>query len=239
MIYEQAPRFRDRVDAGKQLAERLKTYQSAETIILGVPRGGVPVAAEVAQKFHAQLDVVVTRKIPIPHNPEAGYGAVAEDGTILLNKPLVSQMGLNQRQIEYQAEQVLAEIERRSTLYRGRLPHPSLVDKTAIIADDGLASGFTMVAAVKSVQRQRAARIVVASPVASGNAYELIKPICDALVCMVVSRSYPFAVASFYHYWHDLTDEEVRNYLQAWKTSRMSVESKEKVNEFCRENEEV
>lgn len=216
MLYEERPRFQDRVDAGKQLVERLKPYQSAETIILAIPRGGVPVAIEVAQSFHAPLDVVVTRKIPIPHNPEAGYGAVAEDSTIFLNEPLVSQLGLSQRQIEYQAEQVLAEIEHRSTTYRRKLPRASLVGKTAIIIDDGLASGFTMVAAVKSVQRRRASRIVVASPVASGNAYELIKPICDALVCIVVSHSYPFAVASFYRHWHDLTDAEVRNYLQAW-----------------------
>jgi predicted phosphoribosyltransferase len=227
MIYEEKPRFRDRVDAGKQLAERLKPYQSADAIILAVPRGGVPVAVEVAQTFHASLDVVVTRKIPIPNNPEAGYGAVAEDGTIFLNEPLVSQLGLSHRQIEYQAEQVLAEIKRRSLLYRGTLPRSSLVGKTAIIIDDGLASGFTMVAAVKSVQGQRAARTVVASPVASGNAYDLIKPICDALVCMVVSRSYPFAVASFYYHWHDLTDDEISNYLQAWQASPINVKGED------------
>lgn len=227
MMYEQRPLFRDRVDAGKQLAEKLKPYQSTEMIILAVPRGGVPVSIEVALRFQAPLDVVVTRKIPIPHNPEAGYGAVAEDGTIFLNEPLINELGLSQRQIEYQAEQTLAEIERRSALYRRKQPPASLIGKIAIVIDDGLASGFTMVAAVKSVQRQKAARIVVASPVASGNAYDLIKPICDALVCMVVNRSYPFAVASFYQYWHDLTDEEVSDYLQEWRSSYMNVKGKE------------
>ncbi|MFO7772946.1 MAG: phosphoribosyltransferase family protein [Dehalococcoidia bacterium] len=220
MVDKERPRFRDRVDAGRQLAERLKPYRSPETVILAIPRGGVPVAVEVAQSFDAPLDVVVTRKIPIRHNPEAGYGAVAEDGTIFLNDLLVSQLGLSQRQIGYQAEEVLAEIERRSALYRGKLPRASLVDKTAIVIDDGLASGFTMVAAVKSVQRQKAARIVAASPAASGNAYELIKPMCDALVCLVVSRSYPFAVANFYQHWHDLTDEEVTACLQVWQARK-------------------
>lgn len=223
---EEKPRFRDRVDAGRQLAERLRPYQSAETVVLAVPRGGVPVAVEVAQSLDTPLDVVVTRKIPIPHNPEAGYGAVAEDGTIFLNDVLVSQLGLSQRQIEYQAEEVLAEIERRSALYRSKLPRAPLVDKTAIVIDDGLASGFTMVAAVKSVERQKAAKIVVASPAASGNAYELIKPMCHALVCIVVSHSYPFAVASFYHHWHDLTDEEVSKYLEAWQAGNRNGESK-------------
>jgi putative phosphoribosyl transferase len=227
MTYEQMPRFQDRVDAGKQLAERLKAYQSPGTVVLAIPRGGVPVAIEVAQGLHAPLDVVVTRKIPIPYNPEAGYGAVAEDGTIFLNEPLLSQLGLSQRQIERQAQQVLAEIDRRSSLYRGRLPRSSLTGKTAIIVDDGLASGFTMVAAVRSIQRQEAGRIVVASPTASGNAYELVKPVCDALVCIVVSRSYPFAVASFYRHWHDLTDDEVSDYLQRWQETHVSVKSEE------------
>ena len=223
---EQRPRFRDRVDAGRQLAEKLEPYRSDQTVVLAVPRGGVPVAVEVAKSFEAPLDVVVTRKIPIPHNPEAGYGAVAEDGTIFLNHVLISQLGLSQRQIEYQAEEVLAEIERRSVLYRKNLSRPTLVDKTAIVIDDGLASGFTMVAAVKSVERQKAARIVVASPAASGNAYELIKPICHALVCIAVSYSYPFAVASFYQRWHDLTDEEVSECLRAWQERNRKSENK-------------
>ncbi len=220
MTDERRPRFRDRVDAGRQLADALKPYRSAETVVLAVPGGGVPVAVEVAKSFNVPLDVVVTRKITIPGNPEAGYGAVAEDGSIFLNEPLVTQLGLSQRQREYDAAQVLAEIHRRSALYRGKLPRASLVDKTAIVIDDGLASGFTMIAAAKSVQRQRAARIVVASPVASGSAYQLIKPVCDDIVCIVVSNSYPFAVASFYHHWYDLTDEEVIDYLQAWQAQR-------------------
>ena len=220
MANGERPRFRDRADAGRQLAQKLKPYQSPESIVLAIPRGGVPVALEVAKVLNAPLDVVVTRKIPIPRNPEAGYGAVAEDGTIFLNEPVVHELGLSQRQIEYQAQEVLAEIERRSALYRGKLPRASLAGKTAIIIDDGLASGFTMIAAIKSVQRQKALRIVAASPVASGNAYEMIKPICDALVCLVISRSYPFAVASFYQEWHDLTDEEVSGFFQAWQADR-------------------
>ncbi|MBN1153120.1 MAG: phosphoribosyltransferase [Dehalococcoidia bacterium] len=216
----QTPRFRDRADAGRQLAEALRPYASAETVVLAVPRGGVPVAIEVARRFNAPLDVVVTRKIPIPGNPEAGYGAVAEDGEVFLNQPLVAQLGLSQRQIERQAAQVLAEIERRTFLYRGELPRASLAGKTALIIDDGLASGFTMVAAARSVKRQNAARIVVASPVASGSAYQLVEPMCDAIVCIVVSHSYPFAVASFYRNWYDLTDDEVTAYLQEWQAER-------------------
>jgi predicted phosphoribosyltransferase len=135
MAYEHRARFRDRTDAGTQLAERLKAYQSLDTIVLAVPGGGVPVAVEVARSLNAPLDVVVTRKITIPGNPEAGYGAVAEDGAVFLNEPLVTRLGLSRRQIEFQAAQVLGEIERRSALYRRNLPRASLEGKTTIIVD--------------------------------------------------------------------------------------------------------
>jgi putative phosphoribosyl transferase len=216
VIYGRNACFKDRSDAGKKLAEKLVRYRSEEAIVLAVPCGGVPVALEVALRLKAPLDVVVSRKIPIPYEPEAGYGAVAEDGSIFLNESLVDRLGLGTIQIEYQVEEVLAEIKRRGMLFREKLPGASLVDKTVILIDDGLASGYTMFAAVKSARRRKASKIVVASPVASGNAYELIRPVCEELVCLVVSHSYPFAVASFYHEWHDLSDEEVIASLRAW-----------------------
>ena len=211
------PIFRDREDAGKQLEARLESFQSVDTVVLAVPRGGIPVAIEVAQGLNAPFDIVVVRKITIPQNPEAGYGAVAEDGARFLNEPLVAQLGLSRQQIEDHAQHVLSEIKRRNKLYREVLPGISLQDRTVVVIDDGLASGYTMVAAVKSIQQRKAARIIVASPVSSGKAYELIKPLCDDLVCLVVSDLYPFAVASFYHHWHDLTDEEVMYYIRTWQ----------------------
>ncbi len=220
MIYGERPRFRDRTDAGTKLANKLKPYQSEQTVVLAVPGGGVPVAIEIAKSFNAPFDVVVTRKITVPENPEAGYGAVAEDGAMFLNEQLLARLGLSPQQVELQAAQVLAEIERRTTLYRKSLSRVSSEGKTAIIVDDGLASGFTMVAAVESVKRQKPDRIVVASPVASRSAYDTIKPVCDAIVCLVVSSVYPFAVASFYHHWHDLTDDEVTQYLHTWQMQK-------------------
>lgn len=219
VVYRIQPLFRDRTDAGKRLAERLGHYQNSKTIVLAIPRGGVPVAIEVANKLEAPLDVVVPRKITIPYNPEAGYGAVTEDGTIVLNEPLVKQLGLSEHQIQHQAEEVRAEIARRSTAYRGSLPAPQIEGKTAIIIDDGLASGFTMVAAIKSIKRRKAATVISAVPVASGTAYDLVKPLVHELVCLAIARVYHFAVASFYHNWYDLTDEEVIRYLNDWRAS--------------------
>lgn len=218
IVYEERPFFQDRADAGERLAERLDQYQGGQVVVLAIPRGGVPVAIKVAEKLDAALDVVVPRKITIPYNPEAGYGAVTEDGTIILNEPLVARLGLSEQQIQRQAEEVRAEITRRSAIYRSKLLVPSVEGKTVIIIDDGLASGFTMVAAIKSTQKRKAANVVVAVPVASGVAYDLVKPLADELVSLVIARTYGFAVASFYQHWYDLTDEEVIQYLEGWRT---------------------
>lgn len=218
--FQGRPLFRDRADAGRQLSERLRKYQGFQTVVLAIPRGGVPVGYEVASALGAEFDIVSVRKIPIPHNIEAGYGAVTEDGVVVLNEPLVGQLGLERATIEMQAAGVRAEINRRASVFRRGRPRPSLKGKTAIIIDDGLASGYTMLAAVRSVRQQEPAGVVVAVPVASGSAYDLVRPNVDDLVAVHVAHTYSFAVASFYHRWYDLTDEEVVEYLDAWRSRR-------------------
>lgn len=222
VVYEAQPFFQDRTDAGKHLAERLIRYQSEKPVVFAVPRGGIPVAIEVADHLDAPLDITVARKIPIPQEPEAGYGAVAEDGTIVLNQPMVEQLGLKRQEISKHARQVRAEIERRITLYRSYLSPSPVEDKTAIVIDDGLASGYTMIAAVKSLQQRKAFKIIVAVPVASGTAYDLVKAVADEVVSLVIARIRHFAVASFYHNWYDLTDEDVTYYLEDWRLRRIS-----------------
>lgn len=219
VVYEEEPVFRDRTDAGRKLAERLAGFAGNQSVVYAIPRGGVPVAVEVAGKLGAPLDVVIPRKITVPDNPEAGFGAVTEDGTIVLNEALVRQMELTEPVIQQQAETTRADVVRRIAAFRAHLPETSVEGKTAIIVDDGLASGYTMVAAVKSMQKRKAVKIVVAVPVASGSAYDLVKRIVDELVCLVVARTYGFAVASFYHHWHDLTDDEVVKFLENWQTA--------------------
>ncbi len=211
----QDPLFRDRIDAGKKLADQLEPYIFDKTVILAIPSGGIPVANEVSQRFGILFDVIITRKIPIPYNPEAGYGAVTEDGDYFLNQQLLNQLDFSQQQIQRHVYEVLSEIRRRDRFYRKRFKRVPLTSKTVVIIDDGLASGFTMIAAIRSAQKQQPLKIVAASPVASGNAFELIKPECDAVVCLHVKYSYPFAVANFYRNWHDLTDEEIDDYLNS------------------------
>lgn len=217
IVYEASAVFRDRVDAGKQLAEKLLQYSGGKAIVLALPRGGVPVAIEVAERLDLPLDVVVPHKLPVPYNTGAGYGAVNEDGGIVLNELLVEQLRLPRQQIEQQVKEVHTEIVRRAAAYRGNQPFPPLEGKTAIIVDDGLASGFTMLAAIKSVKWRKVARTVVAVPVASGNAYDRVRVFADEVECLAIARLYPFAVAGFYENWYDLTDEEVINYLTGWR----------------------
>jgi len=220
MIWHESAPYRDRRDAGGGLALILAQEQIVGGVFFAIPRGGVPVAVEAATRLGFPLDVVVPRKLPIPGNTEAGFGAVTEDGVIVLNEPLVEELGLTQHQIEHQAEAVKAEIRRRLLLYRARLPAVSCRGKTAIVVDDGLASGYTMLAAMASLRKRGADRVVAAAPVASSHAWELVRAEADAVVAPIVSSHYPFAVASFYGHWHDLTDREVFTELERYGKAR-------------------
>ncbi|MFO8010926.1 MAG: phosphoribosyltransferase family protein [Dehalococcoidia bacterium] len=212
--------FEDRNDAGQRLAEALTSYSSLDVLVLAIVRGGVPVAIEVAYRLGADLDIIIPRKIPIPTEPEAGYGAVTEDGTVVLNDRLVRQIGLSRSQIDRQAEEVKKEIARRSSAYRAVIPMAEVAGRRVIIVDDGLASGYTMIAAVNSVRNGQATQVAVAVPTCSESAYELVKPKVDDLVTLNIGRGPFFAVASYYRHWHDLTDEEVVEQLQSWKSGR-------------------
>lgn len=210
------PFFDDRRAAGRSLAGLLsERYAGADGIALAIPRGGLPVAFEVAQTLKIPLDVIVPRKIPIPWEPEAGFGAVTADGTLLLNEPLVAQLGLTGVQVRQLAAQVQEKVRRRLKVYRGNRPLPDVKDKTAFLIDDGLASGFTMLTAVRSVRREEPGEIVVAVPVSPGRSVKLVQPEVDDLVCLIMQERAPFAVASFYRFFPDLSDEEVIVYLHS------------------------
>ena len=185
--------------------------------MLAIPNGGVPVALEVASALNADLDLIICRKIPIPLNPEAGFGAIADDGRIFLNEELVKRVGLSRQQVEYEAGRVRAEIKRRSLLYRGDRPLVSVNGKTAIVIDDGLASGITMMAAVESVRHRHPKEIVVAVPCASAIAVKQLERVADRVVTCTTGFMPTFYVSDFYRQWYDLSDDEVVRYLNQWR----------------------
>jgi len=217
-FFREAPIFDDRHDAGRQLAAKLGKYNSQSVVVLAIPNGGVAVALEVASALKADLGLIICRKIPVPLNPEAGFGAIASDGTIFLNEELVKRIGLSRQQIDYEAGKVRAEIKKRSLLYRGDRPLVSISGKTVIVIDDGLASGVTMMAAVESVRHRHPKEIMVAAPCASAVAVKQLGRVADKVVTCATSFMPSFAVADFYRHWYDLSDDEVVRYLNQWRT---------------------
>ena len=215
---EQA-RFENRYDAGRQLAAQLGEYKG-RSVVVAIPNGGVPIGLEVSLALDADFDLVISRKIPLPLNPEAGCGAVADDGTVILNDEVVERFGLSPHQINYQINQVRAEIRKRSLLYRQDKLPAVIGKKTVIITDDGLASGYTMMAAVESVRHRQPKEIVVAIPATSKDALERLEKVADRAVTLAVGTMAKFFIADFYRYWYDLGDNEVIQCLREWKLRR-------------------
>jgi len=207
--------FKDRLHAGELLASKLQDHISRENAqLLAIPAGGVPVGYAVATRLSVPLDVVIVRKIQIPWNPEAGFGAIAWDGTVVLNEALVAQLGLSTELIRWCISQTQETIRRRLEKFRDDKPLPELKNKTVALIDDGLASGFTTLTAVKSVKKRKPEKLIVAVPTASQSATELVAPNVDKLICLNVRRGPIFAVADAYQEWHDLSDEEVIEFLR-------------------------
>ena len=214
------PIFENRYDAGRKLAERLFEYTSKSVIVLGIPNGGVAVALSVALSLGADLDLVISRKIPLPLSPEGGFGSVTDDGTTILNEEVVKQASLSQQQINYQVGRVRSDIRSRSLLYHGERPPISITGRTVIIVDDGLASGYTMRAAVESLRHRKPERIIAAVPVGPEHVVEEIRKVADRVVTCTVGTEPTFYVSDYYRYWHDITDGEVLHCLKEWRMRR-------------------
>jgi len=201
--------FRDRVHAGELLASKLKPYVGKDSIVLAIPSGGVPIGITLAKELGLQMDLIIVRKLPIPYNTEAGFGSMSWNGEVKLNEKLVEQLELSDPEIDSIIRDVKSELDKRMEIFRGNRPFPELKGKTAIIVDDGLASGYTLLAAISSVKRLSPARIIVAVPTASKNAVDLLAPYVDEIFCLNIRETKIFAVADAYQEWHDLTQQEV------------------------------
>ena len=200
--------FNNREDAGKQLAEQLLPYRSDLTIVLAIPRGGVPVAFEVASRLQAQFSLIICRKLPFPHNPEAGFGAVAEDGsTIIMPGPSAY---IPKDNIEAVIEDQKKEIARRIKILRGGQPFPNLHGRIVILIDDGIAMGSTMRAAIKLCTKHNPEKLVVGSPVSSPEVAHFLEQKEEVDNVIILERPQYFrAVAQVYEEWCDVPDHEV------------------------------
>ncbi|WP_457570938.1 phosphoribosyltransferase [Desulfovulcanus sp.] len=209
--------FRDRTHAGEVLAKMLKAYQSSGTLVLGIPAGGVPVAAAIAKHLNLPLDLAIVSKITLPWNPEAGYGAVAFDGTVRLNDEMVAYVELTEQQVQEGIEKTLHKVKRRIALLRGERVPPLLAHQAVILVDDGLASGFTMLVAVEALRKASVSRLIVAVPTGHGNALRLLVSQVKAIYCPNVREDRIFAVADAYEQWSDVEEDEVVEILQGFE----------------------
>lgn len=213
-------RFRDRRDAGKRLAEELHRYANRpDVMVLALPRGGVPVGFEVATALDSPLDVFVVRKLGLPWHEELAMGALARGGVRILDEDLIRAAGVSEEDVQRVTATEQQELERRERQYRGARPFPNLTGKTVILVDDGLATGYTMRAAVAALRQEGPARVIVAVPVAARETCAAFRDIADDIVCAVTPE--PFhAVGLWYEDFSQTTDDEVRDLLDRSRSAR-------------------
>lgn len=201
--------FEDRADAGRQLAGQLARFaHRPDVIVLGVPRGGVTVAFEVAKALHVPLDVFLSRKLGVPGQPELAFGAVSAGGGRYLDEDIIRSAGISKRQVERITAEVRNELDRRAALYRGDRPPLQVAGKTVLLVDDGLATGASVYAAVEALRQMQPAKLVVAVPVAPPATWAWLRKVVDEIVCLDLPDTF-LAVGAFYKDFAQVEDEEV------------------------------
>jgi putative phosphoribosyl transferase len=209
--------FKDRTDAGKQLAEKLTGFTGKrDVLVLALPRGGVVTAAEIARRIKAPLEVLIVRKIGHPLEPELAVGAVSETGSMVYNEDVVSSFGVTRQYLQREADRQREEIERRQQLYRKGQKLRNLQGKTIILADDGVATGATIKAAVEALRREQVGELVAAVPVAPPDAAQELRSMADVFVCLEIPEDFT-AVGSYYMNFAQVSDEDVVRILEQFK----------------------
>jgi len=216
--------YATREEAGRMLARRLSSYRQANVVVLGIPRGGLPVAREVAAALGAPLDVVVVRKLGAPSQPELGIGAVVDGDhpRAIFNQDIIEHLGVEDEYIKDEIARQLKEVHRRETAYRGGRPKVTLAGKTVIVVDDGIATGSSVRAALRGVRRQKPERLVLAVPVAPAESLEALRSDADEIVCLETPEDF-FAVGQFYRDFHQVSDDEVKAILQTERPAEAHV----------------
>jgi putative phosphoribosyl transferase len=209
--------FKDRLHGGIEVSKKIELPKNS--VIFAIPRGGVPVGYAMAKEKKLPLDIIVVRKLPIPWNPEAGFGAITLDGEVVLNPDFKDY--LSPKTIKEIAREVYREVLRRNEVYRNGKGYKKLTGKVAVVVDDGFASGYTAIAAVKFLRKLNPEKVFAVSPVCPVHTKELLERYYDGVYCLLESKELPFAVASFYQDFHDLSDEEVLELIEELKRENL------------------
>jgi putative phosphoribosyl transferase len=210
-------KFKDRKDAGHQLAEKLKAFGSLNgTVVLALVRGGVPVAFEVAKELNLPMDVFLVRKLGIPGHEETAMGALAMDDVCILDQDLIKALNISDESIDAVVKKELQELDRRNKEYRNGAPPPDVINRTVILIDDGLATGATMFAAIQALEKHHVERIIVAVPVAPKSACQLISEKVYKTVCLYTPDNF-YAVGQWYEEFPQVSDKEVKEIIEQFK----------------------
>ncbi|MBD3231524.1 phosphoribosyltransferase [Candidatus Dependentiae bacterium] len=209
--------FKNREEAAKELATKLKDYKNkSNTIIIGLPRGGIPIAAIISKEFNIPFDIVVTKKLKDPINSELAFGAITQDGTPILDYKIIQMYQIKQDYIQKEIKNEFQEIQRRLKKYRKNKPPLNVKNKIVIIVDDGIATGATMKAAIETIRKQSPSKIIIAIPVAPTEVIDELKNKVDKIICIKQSANF-FAVGQFYKQFPQLEDVEILKILKNFK----------------------
>ncbi|GEA18181.1 phosphoribosyltransferase [Moorella sp. E306M] len=208
--------FKNRHDAGCRLARALQDYRGRQPLVLAIPRGGVVVAAPMVAALAGELDLIISRKVGLPGSPELAVAAVAPDGTVLYNQSVMRSLNLVPADLKSFIEGEVAEIKRRLEVYRGHAGEPEITGRVVIVVDDGVATGLTTEAALRSVKQANPARLVLAVPVAPPETAERLRSLVDDLICLATPVPF-YAVGQFYEDFSQVSDDEVKNILKKYK----------------------
>ncbi|GAB6179194.1 phosphoribosyltransferase [Desulfotomaculum defluvii] len=210
--------FNNRIDAGQKLAEALIDRGIKKEIVMAVPRGGVVVGAQIAQRLHIPMDIIIPKKIGAPSNPEVAIGAVTEDGTTIFNHYLLEYLNLTEQDLAPVVKNIIAEIKRRMQIYKGKAKSIILRSKDVILVDDGIATGSTIIAALKSIKSAKCKSITLAIPVVAPDVIEKLTAEVDNLVCLCSQEPF-YAVGQFYKNFNQISDDEVISLLAGTRNS--------------------
>lgn len=208
--------FVDRKDAGEKLSIELERFKDENPIVLAIPRGGIVTAYDTINKFGFEWDLIIPRKIGAPHNKEIAIGAISLDGTGLFNEKYIDMLNIPEEYIKKEIFEQIEEIKRRLNKYKGNENFPDVKNKTVIIIDDGIATGFTIQAAIKSIRKHGAKKIILAVPVAPQDTISILGKIVDEVICLLIPQEF-YAVGLHYKSFEQTTDEEVFNIVHKLK----------------------
>jgi len=205
--------FEDRKEAGKMLAAKLEKFSDGEVMVLAIPRGGVVIGYEIAKKIHAPMDIIVPRKLRAPYQPELAIGAITEDGNIILDEQIINSLNVSSDYIKIESQRQKFEIDRRLRVYKGESKIPDLTGLDVIVADDGVATGATMKAALISVRKRGAKSVILAIPVASLSALRMLEQEADKTISLFTPQHF-YAIGQFYRNFEQTSDQDVKELLK-------------------------